>query len=179
MKIYHREKVRRVFEACVSLHTQGCCSGAYTPTLPCRRYTLRATAWKTTQKVKCNSTLCASNHAHFYCLSCVSWTQQVLVHHHLFVCQQWSDLSCGCRLMNEASCSWTDISLGSSSFDVISSTHSLDKLGCPFLTAETLIYAKKQRSSSRLPEHVALCVCLCVNVCLWQIDRGIKQWEII
>lgn len=47
--------------------------------------------------------------------------------------------------MNQASCSWADISLGSSSFDVISSMHSVDKLGCPFLTAEALIYAKKTK----------------------------------
>lgn len=70
--------------------------------------------------------------------------------------------------MNQASCSWADISLGSSSFDVISSMHSVDKLGCPFLTAEALIYAKKkQRNSFRLTEHVALDVCtvfVCVNV---------------
>lgn len=69
--------------------------------------------------------------------------------------------------MNEASCSWADISLGSSSFDVISSMHSLDKLGCPFLTAEALIYAKKQRHSFRSTEHGALY--MCVFVC--ELDR--------
>lgn len=63
--------------------------------------------------------------------------------------------------MNQASCSWADISLGSSSFDVISSIHSVDKLGCPFLTAEALIYAKKkQRNSLWLTTHVALAVCI-------------------
>ncbi len=74
--------------------------------------------------------------------------------------------------MNEASCSWADISLGSSSFDVISSMHSLDKLGCPFLTAEPLIYATKQRDSSRLTEHVALYVYVCE--CLRWIDQDRK-----
>lgn len=91
-----------------------------------------------------------------------------------FVCQHRSDLSCRCRLMNDASCSWADISLGSTSFDVISSTRSLDKLGCPLFTAEALIYAKKQRSSFRLPEHAAPCVCSCVFLCLRQINLRMK-----
>lgn len=77
--------------------------------------------------------------------------------------------------MNEASCSWADISLGSSSFDAISSMHSLDKLGCPFLTAEALIYAKKQRNSFCLTEHVALYVCMCMCVNVFKIDKDRKN----
>lgn len=75
--------------------------------------------------------------------------------------------------MNQASCSWADISLGCSSFDVISSMHSVDKLGCPFLTVEALIYAKKkQRNPLWLTTHVALVVCI-VFGCVPYIYRSI------
>lgn len=86
-----------------------------------------------------------------------------------FLCWPRADLSCRCRLMNQASCLWANISLGCSSFDVISSMHSVDKLGCPVLTAEAQIYAKKKTKKRPLVNYTCrsgyvYCVVCCISI---------------
>lgn len=165
------EKRPFFFEAHTHLHTHDCCSVHCSTALPCRDLRCKALDGKQFRKLNMMSHRIHQIEYFRCCLSHVNGALKFYQARHLacvcvaFVCQHRNDLSCRCRLMNEASCSWADISLRSSSFDVISSMHSLDKLGCPFLTAEALIYAKKTKKVlllNRTYSSVCLCVCVCM-----------------
>lgn len=77
-----------------------------------------------------------------------------------FACRRSSDLSCRCRLMNQAGRWWADISLGATFFDVISSVLAADKWRRPLLTAEALISGKKNKKTAApfALHHVSLSV---------------------
>ena len=79
------------------------------------------------------------------------------------------------RIMKKASCSWADDSLCCSSFDVISSVFSHDKVGCPSLTVCALIFTKTLCFS----EPIRACFVLgSVCVCVWEsVLQCVCVWE--
>ena len=70
-----------------------------------------------------------------------------------------------------------DISLASSSFDVISSLLSFDKLACPFLSAPiTYLQPDKEIPSVLLTiafrSELRVCVCMCVGIYRYLLGGG-------